>query len=134
MLQVRHHRRSAAGSGRPRCETRRGLGWRCDSWSLEEPTEEDEKDRDNYKSMVGFESQVEKLFQEEAVAGWMEEVTDEEARRRHGERVCIGSLAVKDEKTKIRVVHDGSHGVHVNHRIKTRDQVRMPRAASWRPC
>ena len=50
-------------------------------WSLEGPTEEDEKDRDNYKSMVGFESQVEKLFREEAAAGWMEEVTDEEARR-----------------------------------------------------
>ena len=55
----------------------------------------------------------------------MEEVTDEDARRRCGERLCMG-LGVVDEKTKIRVVHDGSHGVHVNHRIKTRDQVRIP--------
>ena len=97
-------------------------------WSLEEPPEEDERDRDNYKSIMGFESQVEKLFREEAAAGWMEEVTDEEARRRYSERLCKGSLGVVDEKTKIRVVHDGSHGVHVNHKIKTRDQVRMPGA------
>ena len=33
-------------------------------WSLEEP-----------KSIVGFESQVEKMFREEAAAGWMEEPT-----------------------------------------------------------
>ena len=80
-------------------------------WSLEEPPEEDERDRDNYKSIVGFESQLEKMFREEAAAGWMEEVTDEEARKRYGERLCMGFLGVVDEKTKIRVVHDGSNGV-----------------------
>ena len=31
-------------------------------------------------------------------------------------------------KDKVRVVHDGSHGIHVNHRIKIRDQVRFPGA------
>jgi hypothetical protein len=37
-------------------------------------------------------------------------------------------LAVVQALGKIRVVHDGSNGVHVNHRIQPRDQVRHPGA------
>ena len=62
----------------------------------------------------------------------MEEVTDEEARRRYGQELHIASLAVIDEGAKIRVVHDASHGVQVNHRIKVLDQVRYPGAGEVR--
>ena len=41
-------------------------------------------------------------------------------------------LAVVQEAWKIRVVHDGSNGVHVNHRIRPRDQVRSPGAGELR--
>ena len=41
-------------------------------------------------------------------------------------------LAVVQEAWKIRVVHDGSNGVHVNHRIRPRDQARSPGAGDLR--
>ena len=41
--------------------------------------------------------------------------------------VAALAVLVEDELTgKKRVIHDGTHGVMVNHRIKCKDQVRMP--------
>ena len=97
-------------------------------WSLGEGTGEPEQDRQNYKSMKGFEDQVEALFREEEALGWMEEMPEEEARKRFGNRLFVSSLAVVDEGEKIRVVHDATHGVELNNRIRVLDQVRYPRS------
>lgn len=44
----------------------------------------------------------------------------------------IASLAVVEEADKIRVVHDGSNKVLVNHRIRPKDQQRSPGAGELR--
>ena len=43
-----------------------------------------------------------------------------------GKDVAISSLAVLEEKDKLRVLHDGTHKTLVNHRIKVLDRIRMP--------
>ena len=80
-------------------------------WSLGDFDGEPETDRENYKTMVGYEDKVEELFREEAAQGWMEEIYDDDAKRIFQDRLHIASLAVIDEGKKIRVVHDASNGV-----------------------
>ena len=45
-------------------------------------------------------------------------VPDELAKKGFGDRLFISSLAVVDEGSKVRVVHDASNEVHLIHRIK----------------
>ena len=101
-------------------------------WNLDEPGGSQEWEVPNYKSVHGHESAVRDLFAEEAALGWMEEVTDEEARRRYGQNLRIAALGVVQEPTKIRVVHDGSNRVEVNNAIRPNDQQRCPGAAELR--
>ena len=56
----------------------------------------------------------------------MVEIPDCEAKCRYRSRLRLAAIAVVEEKDKIRVAHDVSNGVHANHRIKVRDQVRRP--------
>ena len=98
------------------------------SWALDDQHDDPVHLRGNYKSVQGFEKEVEALFEEERNLGWMEALSLEEAQARYGDRLYISSLAVIDEGTKIRVVHDATHGVHLNNRIKVLDQVRYPGA------
>ena len=102
------------------------------SWTLGDPQGEPETERDNYKSMAGFEDRVEALFREEAAQDWMEEFPDEAAKEVYGDRLVVSSLAVVDEGSKIRVVHDATRGVALNHQIKVQDQVRYPGAGELR--
>ena len=97
-------------------------------WTLGDFDGEPETGRENYQSVSGFEGQVEELFKEEAALGWMEEIYDHDTKRIFKDRLHVASLAVVAEKKKIRVVHDASNGVGVNHRIKVLDQVRYPGA------
>ena len=90
-------------------------------WALKDQYDDPEHNRSNYKSMDGFEEKVQALFKEEEALGWMEELTEVDARRRFGERLYVSSLAVVDEVSKIRVVHDATHGVALNTRIKVRN-------------
>ena len=94
--------------------------------------EEGEHEAENYKSIKGHFQKVEELFRAEAALGWMEEFTDEEAKRKFGKDLYVAALAVVEEPNKIRVVHDGSNTVHVNHRIRPRDQIRSPGAGELR--
>ena len=89
-------------------------------------------DRENYKSAEGHLGAIEALFREEEKLGWMKEMDEEEAKKIYGSRLFVASLAVVQEPGKIRVVHDGSNGVHVNHRIRPRDQTRSPGAGELR--
>jgi hypothetical protein len=95
---------------------------------LDAPEEDPADEAANYKSMNGYEQQVEDLFKEEAKEGWMMEVTDEQAKAAYGSSLHVAALAVVVEKDKIRVVHDGTNKVCVNNRIKVRDQIRSPTA------
>ena len=87
---------------------------------------------ENYQSVGPHLERVKALFREEAALGWMEEYPVDVAREKFGSRLAIAALGVVAEKDKIRVVHDGSHTVHVNHRIKVRDQIRCPGAGDVR--
>ena len=87
---------------------------------------------DNYRSVDPHIAQVKALFREEAALGWMEEYPEELAKKKFGERLAIAALGVVEEKDKIRLVHDGSNKVHVNHRIRVRDQLRCPGAGDIR--
>jgi hypothetical protein len=87
---------------------------------------------ENYQSVGPHLARVRALFREEAALGWMEEYPVDVAKKKFGARLAIAALGVVDEKDKIRVVHDGSHKVHVNHRIKVRDQIRCPGAGDVR--
>jgi hypothetical protein len=86
-------------------------------WKLNEVDGPGARECENYLSLDGHLKEVEELFKEEESLGWMMEMTDEDAKSIYGERLFIASLAVVQEPGKIRVVHDGSNGVHVNHRI-----------------
>ena len=61
--------------------------------------------------------------------GLVEKMSVAEFEKRFGTDRAIAALAVlvEDEATgKKRVIHDGSHGIRVNHRIKCLDKLRMP--------
>ena len=70
-------------------------------------------------------------FEEEIAAGLMEKMPLEELRQRYRENSAIAALAVivEDEEIgKKRLIHDATHGVRVNHRIRCRDKITAPGA------
>ena len=97
-------------------------------WTLNDLESAPDKEVLNYRSTEGFEGRIETLFREEESLGWMVEMAEEEAKKTYGDSLYVAGLGVVEEKEKIRVVHDGTHGVGINNRIKVRDQVRSPTA------
>ena len=68
---------------------------------------------------------VKAKFEEDVAEGLMEKMTLGEFKARFGENRAIASLAViveDEEKDKKRIIHDATHGVRVNHRIRCRDK------------
>ena len=56
----------------------------------------------------------------------MEKMSPKTFRERFGKNTAIAALAViveDEEKDKKRLIHDATHGVRVNHRIKCRDKL-----------
>ena len=101
-------------------------------WRLSDDAGPGSDSSDNYKSVAPHIDRVRALFREEAAMGWMVELPEDEARVRYKDRLAIAALGVVEECDKIRVVHDGSHKVHVNHRIRVKDQIRCPGAGELR--
>ena len=101
-------------------------------WCLSEDIEPGANVAENYKSFGPHAQAVKALFAEEEKLGWMVEMSEDEAKTKYGDRLFIAALGVVEEKAKIRVVHDGSNGVHINHRIRVLDQVRCPGAGEIR--
>ena len=101
-------------------------------WKLDEAEDPGVAEKSNYKSLEPHRDAVEKLFREEQGLGWMIEMSDEEAKQEFGDRLHVAALAVVEEPGKIRVVHDGSNAVLVNHKIRPRDQTRAPGAGEVR--
>ena len=74
-------------------------------------------------------------FEEDVAEGLMAKMSMGEFKERYGEHSAIAALAVivEDEANdKKRIIHDATHGVQVNHRIKCRDKhaPREPRRRS----
>ena len=80
----------------------------------------------NYTSVAEHILEVQRQFEEEEAMGWMRRMSEEEFATTYKGRYAISALAVLQEKDKIRILHDGSNGTMVNHRIRCRDRQRMP--------
>ncbi|CAK8991364.1 unnamed protein product [Durusdinium trenchii] len=95
-----------------------GDGWGSAVWQ-----------KDNYASAAEHEKYLVEHLEQEVAEGLMVKMSEEDFVRTYGKNRAVAALAVlvEDELTgKKRVIHDGTHGVMVNHRIKCRDKVRMP--------
>lgn len=99
-------------------------------WSLkEDPTVECALAKANYPSAAEHEVHLRDHLESEVEEGLVAKMTESQFEEKYGEDRAIAALAVlvEDEATgKKRVIHDGSHGIRVNHRIRSQDKLRMP--------
>ena len=85
--------------------------------------------KDNYTSAGEHSVHLKDHLEAEVREGLMEKFPEAVFEKEFGEHRAVAALAVlvEDEITgKKRVIHDGTHGVKVNQRIKCQDKVRMP--------
>ena len=102
-------------------------------WRKYEAQEEAPHDKENYTSARCQLSQIEAQFREEAELGAMREVDEADARAEFGDDLLIAAIGAIDKgDTTFRVIHDGTHDVGVNPRIRARDQHRYPGAGELR--
>ena len=99
-------------------------------WALSyDPDEGCDLARVNYPSAKEHEEHLRQHLEDEVEEGLMERMSMEEFEARYGQDRAVAALAVLVEDAELgkkRVIHDGSHGVKVNHRIKCLDKIRMP--------
>ena len=99
-------------------------------WTLQfDPADAYVLERANCPSAREHEEHLREHLEEEVREGLVEKMTREQFEEEFGEARAVASLAVlvEDEVSgKKRVIHDGSHGVKVNHRIRCLDKLRMP--------
>lgn len=93
----------------------------------------DEEFRDtlacNYRSAEENAEDIERQVMEEVEAGSIITMRTEEAEEKYKGRLAVAALgAVPKElgSSVVRIVHDGSYSVDINHRIKVRDRMRFP--------
>ena len=100
------------------------------TWRLPEVFS-DVSDAENYGSLEEHKDAVRKLFMEERAEGMMDFATPEVFFEKFKGRATVSSMAAILEKggTKLRVLHDGTHTVHLNNRIRCRDKLRSPGVA-----
>ena len=99
-------------------------------WNLSQ-TDEEFRDvfADNYKSAEENALDIERQVMEEVNKGSIIMMRNDDAEKRFGGRLAVAALgAVPKElgSSVVRIVHDGSYSVDVNHRIKVRDRLRFP--------
>ena len=85
----------------------------------------------NYSSVEEHADFARTKFEEDVREGLMAKMSMGEFLERYGEHTAIAALAViveDEELDKKRIIHDATHGVRVNHRIKCRDKLRSPGA------
>ena len=85
----------------------------------------------NYSSVKEHADFARAKFEEDVREGLMAKMSMGEFLEGYGEHTAIAALAiiVEDEEVdKKRVIHDATHGVRVNHRIRCRDKLRSPGA------
>ena len=100
-------------------------------WRLKEVID-DEADwvnvwRDNYSSAIDNAERLKIEVEEEVKAGRMIMMTKTAALEKYQNRLAVASLAlIQEGPEKWRMVHDGTNGVLMNNRIRTRDQSDSP--------
>ena len=85
----------------------------------------------NYSSVEEHAEFARAKFEEDVREGLMAKMSMGEFLERYGEHTAIAALAViveDEELDKKRIIHDATHGVRVNHRVKCRDKLRSPGA------
>ena len=102
------------------------------SWPLENaPWEASLAWVPNYGSVEEHREFAKAKFEEDVEEGLMAKMSLGDFLDHYGIHTAIAALAVivEDEaKDKKRIIHDATHGVRVNHRIKCRDKLRSPGA------
>ena len=94
-----------------------------------DPGEEPTPEKENYRSALDNISFLRKEFESQRAAGMFEVTTESEARKEYGDRLFVAALAaIEQGPDSFRIVHDGTHGVCVNNRIRVRDQTTSPLA------
>ena len=84
---------------------------------------------ENYESAEAGKEDIYRQVDEEVKRGTIKLVSEEEAKRRYGDRLAVAALgAVPKElnSDKVRLIHDGTYSVDVNRRIRVRDRLRFP--------
>ena len=82
----------------------------------------------NYPSAELHHNVLLQELRDQVEAGMMVKTTFKEARAKFGRRLKIASLAVIDEGSSFRVIHDGTNRVQVNHHIRVPDHELFPGA------
>ena len=99
-------------------------------WALEgEDWEDWAWQKDNYSSAEVHAEHLEAHLESEVHHGLVFKMSEAEFERTYGANRAVAALAVlvEDEASgKKRVIHDATHGVKVNQRIRCLDKVRMP--------
>ena len=67
-------------------------------------------------------------FEEDVAEGLMLKMSLRAFKAKYGEHRAIAALAEDESVGKKRMIHDATHGVRVNHRIRCRDKIRAPGA------
>ena len=101
-----------------------------EKWNLSF-TDEDFKDvtADNYRSAKENSVDIKRQVMEEVEMGSIIKMEEEEAKRIYQGRLAVAALGAVPKEVGsdvVRIVHDGSYSVDVNHRIKVRDRMRFP--------
>ncbi|CAE7764855.1 DNAJC17, partial [Symbiodinium necroappetens] len=99
-------------------------------WNLSEAEGEfvDTK-ADNYSSAVESMAKVREQVEEDVRKGFIKRMSRSEAELEYQGRLAVAALGAVPkalDSDEVRVVHDGSHSVDVNHRIRVLDRIRNP--------
>ena len=99
-------------------------------WNLQnDPSVEGALMKDNYSSAKEHKEHVKRHLEDEVREGLVVKMREEDFIEKYGKERAVAALAVlvEDEVTgKKRIIHDGSHEILVNHRIRSKDKLRMP--------
>ncbi|CAE8726071.1 unnamed protein product [Polarella glacialis] len=100
---------------------------RKERWRKYPEDEGDPEDGENYGSARDNLDSIKKQFEEERDLGAMREVLESDARKEYGDNLLIAPIgAIEKADATFRVIHDGTHKVKVNPRIRARDQHKCP--------
>ncbi|CAE7463581.1 unnamed protein product, partial [Symbiodinium pilosum] len=106
------------------------------SWKLEMgPADVAKAWKANYESAAEHIDYVREHFDAEVAEGLMLKLDEDAFWRRYGDEAALSAIAVLVDEgppQKKRVIHDASHEVMLNHRIRCLDKVRSPRAREKR--
>ena len=88
------------------------------------------EDKENYKSAKLQADSLRAQFEDEVTKRWMMKLPYSAAREKWHSRLVVAALAALEKSDgTLRVVHDGTHGVRVNPRIRNATSKGAPAAA-----